>query len=134
MCLFFFFFKQKTAYEMRIIDWSSDVCSSDLLRPVRRIASRPVASASGRARGTAGRAGVPDRLFGRRDRDADPGGAGVARDAARAAVMGCGRWAVDARVADRTLREHLVHGIADRQSGAAGAARRSEEHTSDIQS
>src|SRR3546814_9444695 len=29
----FFFFKQKTAYEMRISDWSSDVCSSDL--PVR---------------------------------------------------------------------------------------------------
>src|SRR3546814_9620228 len=29
MC-FFFFFKQKTAYEMRISDWSSDVCSSDL--------------------------------------------------------------------------------------------------------
>src|SRR3546814_1058550 len=32
MCLYFliFFFKQKTAYEMRISDWSSDVCSSDL--------------------------------------------------------------------------------------------------------
>src|SRR3546814_1953702 len=32
-CVFivFFFFKQKTAYEMRISDWSSDVCSSDLL-------------------------------------------------------------------------------------------------------
>src|SRR3546814_9244427 len=32
MCLFwvFFFFKQKTAYELRISDWSSDVCSSDL--------------------------------------------------------------------------------------------------------
>src|SRR3546814_5324433 len=29
-CSFFFFFKQKTAYEMRISDWSSDVCSSDL--------------------------------------------------------------------------------------------------------
>src|SRR3546814_7225601 len=28
----FFFFKQKTAYEMRISDWSSDVCSSDLNR------------------------------------------------------------------------------------------------------
>src|SRR3546814_15073197 len=27
----FFFFKQKTAYELRISDWSSDVCSSDLL-------------------------------------------------------------------------------------------------------
>src|SRR3546814_5229038 len=32
MCLYcFFFFKQKTAYEMRISDWSSDVCSSDLM-------------------------------------------------------------------------------------------------------
>src|SRR3546814_7907539 len=31
MFLLFFFFKQKTAYEMRISDWSSDVCSSDLL-------------------------------------------------------------------------------------------------------
>src|SRR3546814_19220912 len=30
--MFFFFFKQKTAYEMRISDWSSDVCSSDLQR------------------------------------------------------------------------------------------------------
>src|SRR3546814_6984497 len=30
--VFFFFFKQKTAYEMRISDWSSDVCSSDLWR------------------------------------------------------------------------------------------------------
>src|SRR3546814_3047793 len=29
----FFFFKQKTAYEMRISDWSSDVCSSDLRQP-----------------------------------------------------------------------------------------------------
>src|SRR3546814_18224431 len=30
LLLFVFFFKQKTAYEMRISDWSSDVCSSDL--------------------------------------------------------------------------------------------------------
>src|SRR3546814_5454685 len=30
VCFSFFFFKQKTAYEMRISDWSSDVCSSDL--------------------------------------------------------------------------------------------------------
>src|SRR3546814_3191414 len=29
-CMYVFFFKQKTAYEMRISDWSSDVCSSDL--------------------------------------------------------------------------------------------------------
>src|SRR3546814_10702300 len=31
--VFFFFFKHKTAYEMRISDWSSDVCSSDLSCP-----------------------------------------------------------------------------------------------------
>src|SRR3546814_6504910 len=39
MILFlFFFFKQKTAYEMRISDWSSDVCSSDLrLTPYTRL-------------------------------------------------------------------------------------------------
>src|SRR3546814_1303411 len=30
ICIVVFFFKQKTAYEMRISDWSSDVCSSDL--------------------------------------------------------------------------------------------------------
>src|SRR3546814_5496386 len=33
---FFFLFKQKTAYEMRISDWSSDVCSSDLTVDLRR--------------------------------------------------------------------------------------------------
>src|SRR3546814_4948149 len=31
--MFVFFFKQKTAYDMRISDWSSDVCSSDLANP-----------------------------------------------------------------------------------------------------
>src|SRR3546814_1122097 len=38
--LFFFFFKQKTAYEVRISDWSSDVCSSDLLTIFRRCGER----------------------------------------------------------------------------------------------
>src|SRR3546814_20821081 len=33
--MLFFFFKQKTAYEMRISDWSSDVCSSDLLESLK---------------------------------------------------------------------------------------------------
>src|SRR3546814_3571940 len=40
MCVLFFFCKQKTAYEVRISDWSSDVCSSDLAR------SGPVLSVS----------------------------------------------------------------------------------------
>src|SRR3546814_4411435 len=39
-----FFFKQKTAYEMRISDWSSDVCSSDLTRAAR--SSSPAISVS----------------------------------------------------------------------------------------
>src|SRR3546814_8747829 len=34
-CEYFFFCKQKTAYEMRISDWSSDVCSSDLRIPIQ---------------------------------------------------------------------------------------------------
>src|SRR3546814_9480968 len=38
----FFFFKQKTAYEMRISDWSSDVCSSDLGRDVERVLRLPI--------------------------------------------------------------------------------------------
>src|SRR3546814_3053225 len=48
MCVFFFF-KQKTAYEMRISDWSSDVCSSDLLWLQHdRDLAHPDGSAAGR--------------------------------------------------------------------------------------
>src|SRR3546814_9077568 len=54
-----FFFKQKTAYEMRISDWSSDVCSSDLL----------VAQRAGDGGRLAGRdLGVPGIAVDRRDR------------------------------------------------------------------
>src|SRR3546814_1659260 len=57
MCVFFFF-KQKTAYEMRISDWSSDVCSSDLPgqdRPAGHglCAPRPRGRLAGRAAGAA---------------------------------------------------------------------------------
>src|SRR3546814_3562893 len=45
----FFFFKQKTAYEMRISDWSSDVCSSDLLREPPFLLARGAAGPSARA-------------------------------------------------------------------------------------
>src|SRR3546814_7444674 len=54
---FFFFFKQKTAYEMRISDWSSDVCSSDL--PLCRQGTAAT------DRGWQGRCGEQSRLFGR---------------------------------------------------------------------
>src|SRR3546814_12516395 len=59
--LFFFFFKQKTAYEMRISDWSSDVCSSDLFRYQPRVFIAPLArdirGRCGKKTGFRGRAG-----------------------------------------------------------------------------
>src|SRR3546814_5534007 len=76
-CGDFFFFKQKTAYEMRISDWSSDVCSSDLqrdrpagdrLQPVDhlRLAVRQIVEADDL---------VPRRRQGDRDMAADIAGA-----------------------------------------------------------
>src|SRR3546814_6891630 len=58
MCvLLFFFFKQKTAYELRISDWSSDVCSSDLA-----LQARPSSISSG---GTASRPAAQDSTSGK---------------------------------------------------------------------
>src|SRR3546814_15659706 len=54
----FFFFKQKTAYEMRISDWSSDVCSSDLFDKLR-------------ANGLGGQAGNPAHIGQQRRRNID---------------------------------------------------------------
>src|SRR3546814_3037599 len=64
----FFFFKQKTAYEMRISDWSSDVCSSDLgaaglshaSRPGRTARHHPLAACAAAGPGQA----LRDRRFG----------------------------------------------------------------------
>src|SRR3546814_8438777 len=55
----FFFFKQKTVYEMRISDWSSDVCSSDLV--VQPIPTQAVRVASV-AKPVAGKAAAPRDL------------------------------------------------------------------------
>src|SRR3546814_2276039 len=48
-CLWIFCFKQKTAYEMRISDWSSDVCSSDLRFGAASRRLRPAHHDDGRA-------------------------------------------------------------------------------------
>src|SRR3546814_10524048 len=48
----FLFFKQKTAYEMRISDWSSDVCSSDLTVCTARRQCRDTLMHDGQQRGT----------------------------------------------------------------------------------
>src|SRR3546814_4927079 len=80
---FFFFFKQKTAYEMRISDWSSDVCSSDdhsaarttdrsLPRPARRRPEDRAAHGLPRARTRARWRPAAGRRAGRVDRTHRP--------------------------------------------------------------
>src|SRR3546814_7636647 len=96
----FFFFKQKTAYEMRISDWSSDVCSSDLT------ARRSDARISRLRRRRSGPAGVHRRNAGARKSD-DPRDCG---DPARQLLRPC--------------RPRIY----------AHFRRRSEEHTSELQS
>src|SRR3546814_3023137 len=69
VCMFFFF-KQKTAYEMRISDWSSDVCSSDLIQPWRTL---PLFVTPDLIRGPAFLSECPPRPR-QRDPGASPGG------------------------------------------------------------
>src|SRR3546814_5065806 len=66
--ILFFFFKQKTAYEMRISDWSSDVCSSDLT-PASPCGT-PFSNNSGMSNTTIGRARCWRRKFSRAFRTA----------------------------------------------------------------
>src|SRR3546814_1285460 len=108
----FFFFKQKTAYEMRISDWSSDVCSSDL-RPLRagpRAQGRHGRLSRGPARkGRAKDTRRPDRL-----QQGAPGGAALVRPVA--------------------VRAGRDQGRAGRSRLSQGESQRSEEHTSELQS
>src|SRR3546814_15148863 len=101
----FFFFKQKTAYEMRISDWSSDVCSSDLAhragaqepqcRP-RYIEGKPV---------PADRSGKPLRAQPQRPRrDAHAKGHGTAPAADRMVAASDHRPRPPSRASDRTDR------------------------------
>src|SRR3546814_3078796 len=97
--VFFFFFKQKTAYEMRISDWSSDVCSSDLMG--ESDVSWLIAC---RLRIDARRSGCRERAGGRDDdadvRDVPPGARKDRSLHSRHGAVGqgqrCGRSAADA--------------------------------------
>src|SRR3546814_19143724 len=60
----FFFFKQKTAYEMRISDWSSDVCSSDLIRTLVKKVENAVAAGDQDGAAAALKAAQPERARG----------------------------------------------------------------------
>src|SRR3546814_5685957 len=57
-----FFFKQKTAYEMRISDWSSDVCSSDLDRVNGGLTARQILAGAGAAADPPGFGAEGERL------------------------------------------------------------------------
>src|SRR3546814_16833674 len=79
------FFKQKTAYELRITDWSSDVCSSDLQRD-EPAGARPLCMARSRDRTVSGCSDPGERAH---RRDLDPAwGRGSARDRARHSAYG----------------------------------------------
>src|SRR3546814_7361711 len=109
MLFYVFFFKQKTAYEMRISDWSSDVCSSDLAAPAFRTAGHP---ATRRCR--------PHRAW------TGPAPGRHATRAAQRARLGGGQG--DAPRPGRALR------LRWRAGRRPATLPRSEEHTSELQS
>src|SRR3546814_11677296 len=93
MCVvfLFFFFKPKTAYEMRISDWSSDVCSSDLNEDGREI------RAGEKSRETGGEEGNTEKANGHdREEDLETGGEEVLTNHAGAPAArraeSIGRW------------------------------------------
>src|SRR3546814_5982818 len=90
----FFFFKQKTAYEMRISDWSSDVCSSDLQGLGPRLCAADARVGIGPVAGERD-AGQDGRIYsegsaakGARTRAAISGAGAAPRTAARGACLG----------------------------------------------
>src|SRR3546814_10580306 len=111
----FFFFKQKTAYEMRISDWSSDVCSSDLSEGTRRKRRWPERTGRTRQQGREGRHAQGGEGQGRRRAE-------QAEDDA-ADVRGSDRRAQLSRRADLGAMEEAQQ-VRDRSGSGAGQARR----------
>src|SRR3546814_8703299 len=120
--VFLFFFKQKTAYEMRISDWSSDVCSSDLYARSPPARFRAAGGCDGPP--APGRSPVPVPHSASR-----PTGHASARPprSSSGPVRGSSRPALPGRSA--------ASSSADGRGGCDGRPRdRSEEHTSELQS
>src|SRR3546814_9552964 len=127
LCVFYFF-KQKTAYEMRISDWSSDVCSSDLIVDEDPDRAEPL----DRLRHGARAIGLPREI----GHDAD-GAAASLLDRGHGLPRGFfGNIDDGDRVA--ALGEKPAYGFADARyaagNGPAACYDRSEEHTSELQS
>src|SRR3546814_7382428 len=125
---FLFFFKQKTAYELRISDWSSDVCSSDL--PPSRRRARPRHRVALRVR-VAGRRVADPRSV----RRPGPAVHGLRLRPGAGAQPGLdphhGRGRLRLRRPWLALDQPLR---AERGGGARAYRPRSEEHTSELQS
>src|SRR3546814_2041498 len=120
--LLFFFFKQNTAYEMRISDWSSDVCSSDL----------GTASSRGRPRGPANAVRSIVLRIAQIDRGSRDT-AGLGEDAERLGECDLKlRGGESARVGD-DLHIDIVGDVLPGGDGRL-ASGRSDEHTSELQS
>src|SRR3546814_10754465 len=111
MCCYFFFFKQKTAYEMRISDWSSDVCSSDLVSSEQDYQD---------ARQVYSEANVLLRT-------AEQNLVAVGLDPKSAALDGGGRYGVTTPIDGAIIDWNIAQ-------GQMVGAERSEEHTSELQS
>src|SRR5216117_1354399 len=109
---FFFFFKQKTAYEIRKGDWSSDVCSSDLTGRVTR--SRTPGARAGDA------PGAPHRHLGRASRTRGSGPARALRSPRRAPRA--------ARAGDRPTHGALRRGRRDPRDPPAAQGRYNPVH------
>src|SRR3546814_5897201 len=129
---FFFFFKQKTAYEMRISDWSSDVCSSDLADDILNLAlDNRVGPQSGDRAARTGRIDRGCRRFGSRGRTARCTDRLVKRVDRR--VLRKGRGRSDLRLRHSGARRCGQHGREDTMHENR-TPDRSEEHTSELQS
>src|SRR3546814_7252779 len=114
-----FFVKQKTAYEMRISDWSSDVCSSDL-PPAGALRHHPARLQRGADHQRRDRtaAGDPHRLRGAGGDDPEVRDPAAAVAGAQPALVWAG----------------AVAAVGGGDAGPARVAGRSEEHTSELQS
>src|SRR3546814_14204470 len=120
---FLFFFKQKTAYEMRISDWSSDVCSSDL--GARQVGRRALADAMDvHAVGAGGEAA--------RD-DLEPEAGAVLEDIDAAAIGALGVATLCGRVGDRQRTRRIAAHAAPARQPPRAQQRRNTAPTGQLQ-
>src|SRR3546814_8203424 len=129
-CFLFFFFKQKTAYEMRISDWSSDVCSSDL--PIRARCPLTVTRPSPISRSASRREQKPVSLMCLLSRIR----IGAWREGAQSGRSVPPRHAPNrSRSSFPALSQSdLTYMVCDANLFANNTEQRSEEHTSELQS